>query len=407
MKILLNGFHWGGNTPPFVKKFKELGHTVKLICPYELTKKDLYNNKALSDYLQDDDLIFANYSFFEINILKILSFILRVFAKLKLPNKFIFDFIIFLKSKVTKQIVNQFAPDIIYNHSLSEHTYVMIKTNFKPQVSFPFGSEIQGKYAWKNFEMHQKIISESEKILAALPGFVDFFIKQLNVPANKIPKPIPIGLPDLFKLIKNKVDKEEVLKRFKIPLNDITIIDVRGLRKEDGGVNELIHAIKDISEHNIHLILVKGYLGNPNIVKKTKKEIKKLRLDKKVTIIEEVLDYDDLIDLIKSSNIGVSLLPHDGLGKSIMEYISQGCQLLLTDLIDYRIAFKENAEYVNPRCKIEIKTSIIKIIEMDYDLRKKRLYQNLKWLEENQDFEKNCKRLISLFEEVVIDRINK
>jgi glycosyltransferase involved in cell wall biosynthesis len=402
MKILLNGLHWGGNTPPFVKKFKELGHTVKLICPYALNSEDLYEMHKLSEDLEDDDIIFPSYNFVDTSLLKLLDFISKVLFKLKLPQLYVFKIIGLIKSSRIKVVIHKFSPDIIYNHTFSEQTtFMMIMTGYKPQVSFPFGSDIMGIHARKNFNIHQKIIKESEYVIAALPDEINYFINELKVPEHKIPKPIPIGLPNLDDIIDNNIVTTDILFKYNIPKDKIKLLDVRGLRRRDGGALTLLSVIYELNNPTLHVILTKGYGGNSAVVSECMNLIDKFGLKNQVTLIEEELSYNDQIGLFSCSDINFSLLPHDGLGKSIMEAIAKKCLLVLTNLTDYKIAFNNNAEYVEHENIESIKNAIIRSIELPTKEKEKRIDENINWLKKNQDFDKNCQELINLFTKTI------
>lgn len=395
MRILINGYHWGGNTPPFVAMFKKLGHEVKLICPGAFSTRQLLKQHKLDKTLKEEDLILPSYS-------KLEELAIRALRKMRCKKLSL----LFMANKV-KKTVKTFRPDIIYNHTFSRSTYLMLKTGFKPQVSFPFGTDVMGPKAYKDYDMHQEIVKGSEYIISALPAATEFFIKKLNVPPNKIPAPIPIGLPDLHKILEDQSKKGQIVrKKYSLPVNKMIMIETRGLRRTDGGTIALLKAVKRVNHDDIYLILTKGFLGKSAVVEQAKSLIKDLSLTKKVKIIEDELDYDEVLGLYNVSDINLSLLPHDGLGKSIMEAISQKCQLILTDLPDYRIAFEDNAEYVKHDNIEDIAISIDRTISLSLEIKEQRLRNNLRWLKTNQCFETNCKKLIELFEQVVIKTKN-
>ena len=153
-------------------------------------------------------------------------------------------------------------------------------------------------------------------------------------------------------------------------------------------------------------LLTKGYLGRPKVVEQAKLLIEKLNLSDNIKIIEEEMSYSHLINLFKIADINLSLLPHDGLGKSIMEAISQKCQLILTSLPYYYIAFGDNVEYVSHENVKEIELAIQRTLDLITEDKKKRIDNNLKWLLDNQDFDRNCKKMIDFFKKVVDEENN-
>jgi hypothetical protein len=397
MRILINGFHWGGNTPPFVKKFKELGHDVKLICPYGLSKNELLKKNRISDDLILEDILFLEFNTITRKMIKLFQ-LLRIFLnKLNVGEPYSFLLGCIIISRKINFYIKLFKPDIILNHSFSIETYMVLTTGFKPQISFPFGSDIISKSSYRNRFMHRRIIKESTKIISVLPNSKQFYLNSLDIPPEKISEVIPIGLPNLFELINNRIQIEDTVNKYNLPQDGIKLLDVRALRRIDGGVFTLLKAVKILDRKDVYIVFTKGYLGNDKIILEAKKTIANLNLDKQVTIINEELNYRTQISLMKWADIGLSLLPHDVLGKSIMEYISQGCQLILTDLQNYRILLQNNAEYVRHNNVQDLIKSLNNIISLSQEERKRRIQNNINWLIENQDFGNNCEKLINLF----------
>ena len=392
MRILINGFHFGGNTPPFVKKFKELGHEVRLIMPTVPGKAELFKLHKLSEDIDEKDLLIPSYSYIE----KKLLLIFRVLNKLNLYKPAINYFAL----KVKKEI-ESFKPDIIWNHAFTLETNIMLNTGFRPQVSMPFGSEILGPKASDNFQLHQEIIHKSDYILCAHPVFAQYIINNLRAPEAKVLIETPFGLPNLDKLITNNKNKSEIRRKYNITEDKIVLIDPRGLRRVDGGSLNALKALDKIGIDNLFLILTKGILGADDVIKMAKEFISRHKLENKVLIIEDEVSYQDLIDLYKMSDIFLSLLPTDVLGLSIAEAISQDCQLVLTSLESYKISLSDNAEYVRHENVGDLVNAIYRTINLSNGEQKQRIESNKKWLLENVCFEKNCDKLLNLFDQII------
>lgn len=395
-RILINGYPWGGNTPPFIAKFKELGCKVKLVCPLYFSKEHLFKEQSMHECLVEDDIIIPKYSVLEKLFLK--DFI-RVCNNVKINSLWMP-----LVTTKMKKVIEIFKPDIIYNHTFSRATHIMSKTGFRPQVSFPFGSDVMGINAWKDFNIHQEIIRASEYVISALPTASEFFIEKLKVPKEKLTNPIPFGLPHLNELLSDEnsdAKNKKIREKFGVPDKKIILIETRGLRRHDGGAIALVKAFKKVEREGVFLIMTKGFSGDNRVVDSVKNLISKLGLNSKIKIIEDVLSYKDVIGLYRIADINLSLLPHDVLGKSIMEAISQDCLLILTDLKDYRIAFGNNAEYVEHDNVEDIGGSIRRMINLNEAEMKRQLMNNKEWLIKNQCFDTNCKELLRLFENTI------
>ena len=392
MKILINGYHYGGNTPPFVKKIKELGHDVKLICPTIPGKNELFKRHALSEDIDEKDLLIPSYSYIE----KKLLLIFRVLNKLNLHKPAIKYF----TSKVKKEI-ESFKPDIIWNHAFTLETNIMLNTGFRPQVSLPFGSEILGPKAGDSFHLHQEIIHKSNIILCQHPVFAQYIITNLKAPEDKVLIASPFGLPNLDKLLANNKNKSDLRKKYHVAEDKVVLIDTRGLRRIDGGSLTALKALDKIDIDNLFLILTKGFLGADDVIKMAKEFISKHKLENKVLIIEDEVSYEDLIDLYKMSDVFLSLLPTDVLGLSISEAISQECQLVLTSLESYKISLGDNAEYVRHENVGDLVNAIHRTIHLSNEAKKQRIERNKKWLLENVCFEKNCDKTLNLFDQII------
>lgn len=392
MKILINGYHYGGNTPPVVKIIKELGHEVKLISPTIPGRDALFKLHKLSEDIDEKDLLIPSYSYIE----KKLLLIFRVLNKLNLHKPAVKYF----SSKVKKEI-ESFKPDIIWNHTFTLATNIMLNTGFRPQVSLPFGSEIFGPKASESFQLHQEIINKSDCILCAQSVFAQYLIDNLSAPESKIYIETPFGLCNLEKLITNNKEKADIRKKYNIAEDKIVLIDARGLRRIDGGSLTALIALGKIDIDNLFLILTKGILGADDVIKMAKEFISKNKLENKVLLIEDEVTYEDMIDLYKMSDIFLSLLPTDVLGLSIAEAISQDCQLVLTNLESYKIPLGNNAEYIRHDNVEDLVTALYRTIHLSNVEQKRRIESNKKWVIENACIKKNCEKVINLFDQII------
>ena len=391
MKILVNGYHFGNNTPPYVVKFRSLGHSTRLITAAAFGISDLLRQHALSSELIMDDLVQPTYGQIE-------RWAVYLLRKARIPVWRM------IQARKVARVIAEFRPDVVWNHSLWIDTDVMALTGFHPQVTAPYG--------YNEVELHpgrkriRRIIYEnSDGFIDALPDFREFFIKHEGVPESKFPpETIYHGLPNLQDLLRVRVEDGRNLRiRYGISPDKIVLIETRGLRQLDGGSLDAIRAVAQLRARGlpVFLILTAGILGSGQVVRRAKDLISTLGISDSVRLVEEELGYESVIAHYAAADVFLSLLPSDALGKSIMEAIAQRCLLVLSDFRDYRTAFGSMAEYVRPGDVAAIAAAIERLICLQSEERKQRLTATRTWLELHQDFDKACDQILQYFAVVV------
>jgi len=387
MKILINGYHFGNNTPPYVRRFNELGHATKLITAARFDTDDLLLLHRLSPDLQRADLLQPSYGTGE-------KMLIRLLRKIHLPGWRQ------IQAQKVRAVLDHFQPDVVWNHSLWIDTDVMIYTGFHPQVTVSYGyNEIQN-HPERRF-IRRIIYRNTDRFIDALPDFREYLIAHEGVDRKKFPEEtIYLGLPNLNALLASREAQVKVMReRFGIPYSIPLIVETRGLRQSDGGAIDALRALHYLRSKGAQafLILLSGILGNPSVLKEAEALIASLGLRDCVRIVAEEISYDDVLSLYAAAEINLSLLPSDALGKSIMEAVTQRCLLVLTDLPDYRTAFGEHAEYVKPGDWRAIADAINRALQLPPEQKRERLDATLQWVTDHQDFDKACERILQYF----------
>jgi glycosyltransferase involved in cell wall biosynthesis len=301
-------------------------------------------------------------------------------------------------------LLRQFRPDIVWNHSLWIDTDVMIWTGYHPQVTVPYGyNEVERQPG--RARARRRIYRDSDAFIDALPDFRRYFIDKERIPVDKFPPDtIYLGLPELRKLLDEDRSGGATLRStLGIPSDETVLLESRGLRQPDGGAMAALHATQRLISkgHRLHLVLLAGLLGDAQVCDAVERSARELGIRDRVTIVRNSVSFDELVRYYAMADIFLSLLPSDALGKSIMEAAAVRCQLVLTDLPDYRTAFGPHAEYVRPADIDSVAAAIERVLSLTGSERRHRSDSIRAWLLSNQEFGTVCDRILAYFDAVV------
>lgn len=391
MRILINGYHFGANTPPYVKAFQARGHEVRLTTAAAYGISDLLRRHPLAPELTTQDLLMPEYSWIEARVLRLLRR-----ARIPFWRQF--------QARRMLGVLREFRPDIVWNHSLWIDTDVMIWTDFHPQVTLAYGYnevEEQPGRAW----VRKEIYARSDAFVDGLPEFRRYFIERESVPAQKYPPTtLYVGVPQLKNILSaDRSASDEIRRSLGIPGDAVVLLETRGLRHNSAGALDAVRAVRALrtSGKNVKLFLIEGLLGKTVVVVEAENLARALGVQEDVVFVRGEMSTEDLLRYYLSADIYLSLLTSDGLGKSIMEAAAAGCLLVLTDLPNYRPAFGANAEYVQPADSDAVAGAVQRIMNLSPAEKALRIDANRQWLRENQDFDRASDRLLAYFESIV------
>ncbi len=391
MRILINGYHFGSNTPPYVPFFRSRGHTVMLTTAAAFGVDDLLRRHSLSPLLTVDDLLVPEYARWEARLL-------RTMRSARLPQWRS------MQARRMRILIDAFQPDIVWNHSLWIDSDVMIWTGFHPQVTVPYGyNEVELQPGRK--KVRRRIYEETDAFIDAVPGFRRFFTQSEGIPESKFPpETLYLGVPGLRSLLAMpRSQAPNIRTEPGISKNTTLLLETRGLRQKDGGTMSAVRATADLVSRgaDVHLVILGGLLGTAQVQHDVARIIDDLRLRDHVTTVSGELSYDTLLAHYASADIFLSLLPSDVLGKSIMEAGAAGCQLVLSDLPDYHLAFGTLAEYVDPSRPAEVASAIARIMAVSPEEKASRSDRIRRWLADHQDFETASDKILAYFQSVI------
>jgi len=344
MKILINGSYEGGNCPPFYKVLKDLGHSVKV---FDIV---FYKEVNYSKLINSDDIILPSYNYLTYNFIKLLR-------KLKI-SLWMCPFIL-----EGKKVINNFKPDIILNHQTSSSANLMLRTNFKPQFNFIYGSEIKGKNI-NNFMFKEAI----ETATLTFAGTEISKNRIHNIYPHLTSKVIFRTFNFLFidKFLENEKKRNSLYDRKIMGYkdDDFIIYDNRTLRHMETTLH-LLKAVRNLNEDgkNIKIILCKGFSGLDKIVYEAQKIVLNYKMESYISIIDKELSNEEHYRNINISNAISSIIPYDEFGSFIMQGMYFMKYLLLSGLPQYKEIFGENAVYINENNYLNIYKSINYILD--------------------------------------------
>lgn len=347
MRILINGYYYGGNCPPFVYQLKKFNKDTKLTNSLNFLDYHGINK----DYISEDDIIDVKLSIFEKPIIYILKRIRINFWKLILIRRY-------------RKLIEAYKPDIIINHKASEKAEIMLKTGFQPQLTYLYGGEVHGKRI--NDSALNFIFDKSTLVLTASIELYNYVLN--NRPELKLKlKQYPVSPFELEKVnsYKRGVNKNDIKLKLSLPTNQKIFIDSRSLRGEKAGGIAIFNAVKNLTHegHKFKMVFLRGHLGTDKMLQFLNEYINNNpEVKENILIIDKIVSTKEIWDLYYISDAFISLLPHDQFGSSIIDALFLECKLILSDLEAYKNELGDNALYVSNQDVTQLTSHMKKII---------------------------------------------
>jgi len=330
MKILVNGYFTGGNCPPFVHALAARNNEVLL------TNTGLVSNGRFdNDPTLDPGMIHVPaYSSPTRMIIKILrKFRISLWTWLVIPKY--------------KKLIHDLRPDLVINHKINIRSNIMIKTGFTPQVSYIYGSEVHGRGIISG--KIRQVLEQSKYILTNTEEMRQFVLELNNHLADRV-RYLPWGYPDQKMLDKvKKSNRSELRKKHDIPEGDFVVFDSRSLRHPDQTLDAILEGFRLFhgSHSNARLCFIRGFLGVPKALEKVREYIRmNPEIKNRIIILDGVINREKYMELLRLSDVFLSLLKGDQFGFSIFEAAVLKLNLVLTDLEVYRKNLGENPVYI-------------------------------------------------------------
>lgn len=324
MRILVNGYFYGPNCPPYFYHLKKLNPDTRITNALGVLDDHGLNR----DYLSPEDTL-------PLNLNRIERIIVRFLKKTRLPW-----WKALLVRKV-QRLVADYRPDIIINHKASEKAEIMLKTGFRPQLTLIYGGEVHGGRIRRRALDY--IFVESAYVMMATEQLRNHFLVERPALRDKL-KVLPLGNFDLNLILRNRKEKNraEIRSCYGFTKDETIVFESRCLRSAQGGLDAILVALKILSGRGLKLkmVFLRGFLGTDHMVRRLQCALRNdPQLADQVVLINEILPGDQILDYYFLADAFVSLLPADQCGKSLSDALFSGCSLILSDLEVYRQRF--------------------------------------------------------------------
>lgn len=347
MRILVNGYYYGGNCPPFVQALKSINPDLKLTNALSILDEHGINH----DHLTQADIIDLKLNFIEKQIVFLLKKARLLFWKTILVRK-------------AKKLVAEYKPDIIINHKASEKAEIMLKTGFRPQVTYIYGGEVHGDRV-----LHPAldyIFAESSFILTTTEQMRLHLCAKRNSLRDKT-RVFPLGYFGLERIqeYKKSASWKEIRRKYGFSEDEAVFFDNRSLRGSHAGFEVIIKALRELRDRGLSfkMIFLKGFLGTDSMVKRLRGVMNgdpslagHIVFNEGIVSDEQILDYYFLADAF------ISLLPADQCGKCINDAVFLDCSLILSDLEVYRSRLGNGPCYIQGKDAVQLASALAKII---------------------------------------------
>lgn len=350
MRILVNGYFYGGNCPPFVHTLKKINPDIKLTNAQGALDEHGVNR----DYLEPDDLL-------RIELNRVETLVVRVLrkARLELWKRIL--------TRHAKRIIREYRPDLIINHKAADKAEIMLRTGFQPQLTYIYGSEVHGERV-QRAELDY-IFDQSAYILTTTQHMRSYLSEQRKRWQDKI-RVFPMGNFDFERIVRFSAEsrRDEVRKKHGFAADETILLENRCLRGERHGLAPIVQALKMTSVQGIRvkLIIMKGIGGTELMAARLRRIMSKdPELARSIVFVDEIVDNDRLFDYYFLADAFVSLLPADQMGKCISDAMFFGCSLILSDLAVYRERFGSGPCYIKDHDADQLAEAIVKLARGD------------------------------------------
>jgi glycosyltransferase involved in cell wall biosynthesis len=294
------------------------------------------------------------------------------------------------------KVIKEFGCDILHAHSASSYGLLGTLTNFHPYIisvwgndiyNFPRRSFLFSNLIKFNFRRCDRIFSTS-KIMA----------KETSIYTNKEILVTPFGI-DIQKF---KPDKPESL----FTQSDIVIGTIKSLEKKYGS-EDLITAFNIIKKKFPQLPLKLLLVGRGSLEKSLIKLIKDINLEDSVKItgfipFDQVSRYHNMLDIYiapsteESESFGVAILEASACGKPVIVSNVGGLPEVVVE--------NETGIFVRPNDPEMLAEKMEKLI-FNKELRKRLGDAGRKFVSENYNWDDNLNQIISVYNEIIRDKI--
>lgn len=191
-------------------------------------------------------------------------------------------------------------------------------------------------------------------------------------------KVIPLGVSERFHKIKDKELKNQVLRKYQIPLNTPFLLYVGAIeprKRLDLAVKALAELVKD-DKYADYMLVIAGRAGWKN--EELFKLINSLGVKEKV-IFPGYIEDEDLPALYSSAKLFVYLSDYEGFGLPPLEAQACGCPILISFSSSLAELFKYESNFVKSADKVAVVRGIKSFINQSSDKLEDRIENRIRY----------------------------
>ncbi|MCD6109003.1 MAG: glycosyltransferase family 4 protein [Thermoplasmata archaeon] len=308
-----------------------------------------------------------------------------------------------IEAMQVKKLVKKINPDILHAHYVTSYGFFGAFANYHPFVASVWGSDVlrDAKESFVKRMIVKCALKKADIITFTAMFMKNYIAKEFRLPRSKMVR-IPWGVD--LRIFHRGYEEEvkKLRKKMGIKGDTLVIISNRHMHPKYE-IRSIIESIPYVIEKypKVTFIFIKGN-GEESYEKEMEKLASNLGVKDNVKFISKHISPIEMAIYLNLSDILLSIPKTDQFARSIMEGMVCGVIPIVSDIEVYKqyLKDKKNAFFVNPDNPREIADKIIYCIKHS-ELKEAFYNINRKIIEENEDWNKNAKKMEKLYEKVI------
>ncbi|MFF7892626.1 glycosyltransferase family 4 protein [Streptomyces sp. NPDC007907] len=242
--------------------------------------------------------------------------------------------------------VRRTQPDVIHVHSLGAHGMLSLLLPARPAVPLvitPWGSELRAADRHAGRALVARLaLRRASRVVPTSREVAELVRNRYGVPGPRITV-LSWGVPDVLLDAGNDADPRPTRVKYGIPAEATVVLSVRST-SEVYRTHEILAAFTRAARHrpDLFLVLPAGHRPAHAAARRAQQEyLGALRaraqdVSGRVLVIDQPLGQADMFNLMRASDVAISVPQADQRSSSVLEAAAAGCRLLLTDIAPYR-----------------------------------------------------------------------
>ena len=303
----------------------------------------------------------------------------------------------------TRKLVWKIKPDILHAHYAFGHGTFAAFANYHPFVASVYGSDVlrDARESMIKKIVISQTLKRADAVVPTAQFMKNYLQKEFKLPENKIIR-IPWGVD--LKIFHRGYEREvkEMKKRLSIGDNSFVIASIKSMFPQ-WNISNILDAVPHVIKKypDTIFIFIRGY-GSKEFENFLKNKAKIMGVERNVRFISRFLSPRDMAILLNMVNAFVWIPKTDQFANTILEGMVCGAIPIVSNIEVYKQYLKdgENSFFVNPDDPRDIAEKIIYCIEHP-EIQEKFYNVNKRIVETNENWNKNARRMESLYERLI------